>query len=120
MNIMNFTPHEINIIEESSCYRDESVRKWKSANPNVVTSIPSSGILSVKIEVRDAASVGGTPVRNKVVVGIDPIPDDCDIAIVSGMYASFSDDPRAYGVIDPVFDESGTRVIGCLAIGGVK
>jgi len=117
--IKNFTPHEINIIDAGSVESKPEIRKLVSTKPVIITSIPSNGMLNVKYEMVTGDPIDGIPTRIKKRVGIDPIPSECDVAIVSGLYASATDDPRAYTVIDPVFDESGKKVIGCLAIGKV-
>jgi len=119
LKVMNFTPHEVHIIDESSVESRPDIRKLVSENPIITKTIPSSGMLNVKYELQDGEEIEGIRTRNKVRVGIDPIPDECDVAIVSGLYASATTDPRAYSIIDPVFDTEGKRVIGCLAIGKV-
>jgi hypothetical protein len=129
--VKNFTPHTINIIDPSSVESKPEIRKLVSENPVVIASIPSDGMLNVQHKLTDSDPIkwvylgdgvsvtNDIPIRNKVRESIDPIPDDCDVAIVSGVYAAATDDPRAYTVIDPVYDSEGTRVIGCLAVGKV-
>ena len=122
MIIKNFTPHVINIIDESSVISKPEIRKLVSEteNPKIIMSIPSDGMLSVNFEMQDGEPINGIPVRIKKRVGIEYIPTDCDIAIVSALYASASDDKRCHTVIDPVFNVEGKTVIGCLAIGKVE
>lgn len=120
MKILNFTPHPISIIDFSSVEFDEVLRKYISRIPKITTIIKSSGMLSVRYQVSNGASVNGIPIRIKKKVGIDPIPSDCDVAIVSRLYATATSDKRAYSVIDTVFDPGGRRIIGALGIGKVN
>ena len=118
MKIGNFTPHSISLIDPASAKFDPAIRKFTSASPVVLQTIPSSGMLSCKYdEVTDLT--GPVPQKVKVLASIDPIPADVDLAIVSGLYASASSDPRVRTVIDPVFDETGTKILGCLFVGAV-
>ena len=119
MRIFNGTPHDVTIIDSKSVESRPEIRKLVSENPVVIAKIPSDGMLNVHFELVEGDPINGIPTRNKVRKDIDAIPQDADIAIVSGLYASTTDDPRAYTVIDPVYDTSGKKVIGCLAIGKV-
>jgi len=120
MNILNFTPHPINIICGTSVIFNKEIRKYVSTDPKIIKTITSSGMLSVKYEICNGASIDGIPIRIKKMTGIDPIPQGADIGIVSGLYASATKDDRAYSIIDPVFEPTGKRVIGSLGIGKVN
>jgi len=121
MKIGNFTPHDINIIDPALVTFKSGIRKYvvNSADYTILHSIPSNGMLSVSFE--EVIGVeAGLPCKVKRVVGFDPIPEEFDLAIVSGLYASFVDDTRVRSIIDPVFDQEGKKVVGCLFIGKVE
>ena len=117
---MNCTPHEINIIDFNSVTFDQTMRKYISEEPVFIESIPPSGVLlNVYYEMENGTRIKDIPVRIKRKDSIDPIPSKCTIAIVSRLYASASDDPRLYRIMDPVFTTDGKKVIGSLAIGRI-
>jgi len=117
MNIRNFTPHDINIIDPASTRVDPAIRKIVSDAPIIIRSIPSSGMLSLQFKEVTGKSVDGIPVRIKIMTSIDPIPEGIEVAIVSALYAAGAKDMRCYTVIDPVYTPDGRTVLGCLAIG---
>ena len=119
MQVCNYTPHNITIIDSISVKFKPEIRKYVTDAPVILKTIPSSGVLNVSFDVLAYDPLDGIPVRNKVRSTIDPIPEDCDVAIVSGLYASATNDQRAYSIIDPVYSLDGRTVIGCLAIGKV-
>lgn len=122
MKILNYTPHNINIIDVNSCTYDAKIRKYISENPEITQTIPSSGMLNAKFEIADMAPVDGIPQRNKVLTGCDPIPAG-DVIIVSALYYTAASGQDGFEklrtVIDPVFDATGTKIIGYLAIGRI-
>lgn len=116
MQILNFTPHPINFISPDSVRYNSSIKKIVSNDPKIYRVLESNGMLSVKYEITKGTSLDGIPIRVKNKLRIDPIPDYCDIAIVSSIYAAASDDPRAYTVIHVVFDPTGKKILGSLGI----
>lgn len=127
MNIFNFTPHTINIID--GAVFNPAVRKYEApATVKPVATIPSSGMLSAKMSTEPGQPVDNVPTFVKKVTGCDPLPDEVgpdDIVIVSALYATAyrqvnGDDKRIYTVADPVYapdDGSGKAVIiGCRGI----
>ena len=119
MKVLNCTPHQIDIVDPKTADFNPTMRKYTSENPTILMTIPASGIrLGVTYDIRTNMPIDGIPVKNKHLIGLDPVPD-VDVAIVSGLYASATTDPRVYSVIDPVFTPDGKKVVGCLAIGKV-
>ena len=124
MRILNFTPHDVVILDGAE-YRAD-IRKYVATDGTTeVARIPSSGILSAKITTESAESIDGIPVFRKVITGIDPIPDwvtNDDIIVVSALYASaylsWSKVRGLYTISDPVYDVNGDSisVIGCRGI----
>ena len=78
--------------------------------------IPTAGRLNARFACNTEDECG-LPVKVTTITSIDPIPDDCDLAIVSGLYASLSTDLRIRTVADPVYYAG--KVVGCLRIGRV-
>lgn len=125
MRIFNFTPHDI-VIMRGSEFKPEIRKYIRTVDTVEVTRIPSSGILSAKIETAFTDTVNGIPVYRKAVIGIDEIPDSVsadDIIIVSALYASayamiHGDTDQLYTISDPVYDVNGDSisVIGCRGI----
>lgn len=119
MAILNFTPHDLCIVE--NCSYDPKIRKFTctSEDLKIIKSIPSSGVLSARIDTVPGQPVNGIPTFVKKVAGCDPIPPEVgpeDIIVVSALYASafrqvYGDDTRLYTVADPVYDESDPRRI---------
>jgi hypothetical protein len=128
MNIFNFTPHTINIID--GAVFNPAVRKYEaSAEVKPVATIPSSGMLNAKMSTELGQPVNDIiPTFVKKVIGCDPLPDEVgpdDIVVVSALYATayrqvYGDDNRVYTVADPVYapdDGSGkATIIGCRGI----
>lgn len=120
MCLMNFTPHEINIIDVNSVNFNQTIRKFVSEDPLIIQTIPPSGVmLNVHYSMENGTRIKDIPVRIKRKESIDPVPSKCTIAIVSRLYASASHDPRLYRIMDPVFTPDGKKVIGSLAIGRI-
>lgn len=125
MRILNYTPHDIVILDGAE-YRAD-IRKYVTTNNTTeVARIPSSGILSAKIETAFTDTVNGIPVYRKAVIGIDEIPDSVsadDIIIVSALYASayaliHGDTDQLYTISDPVYEVNfdSISVVGCRGI----
>ena len=131
MRILNFTPHDVVILDGAE-YRAD-IRKYVATdNTTEVARIPSSGILSAKIETAFKDIVNGIPVYRKSVtgidkiIGIDEIPESVcadDIIVVSALYASayamiYGHTEQLYTISDPVYDVNGDSisVVGCRGI----
>jgi hypothetical protein len=120
MDIINCTPHAINIIDNATFNSD--LRKWTTSNPNIVATIPSSGVVSAKIDAVDLRPINGIPVMGKTIVGVDPLPEGDDaIYVVSALYASayrtiHGNVERLYTVSDPVYSEDGRTILGSRGI----
>ena len=119
MKILNMTSHEINIISEESVTFNPDIRKYISESPEVLETIPLSGMLNVVFESSAGDPIGKIPTRVKRIMSADPVPD-ADVIIVSALYVGAVKDDRLYTVIDPVFMPDGRTVIGCLAIGQIE
>ena len=126
--IYNFTPHDVNIIQEDDTRFDSSIRKYvadESVTP--LMTIQSSGMLSAKMDREYIGLSDGCPIYQKVYRDVDPIPDYVgadDKVIVSALYYTAyqvvygSIDPRLVTIMDPVYDASDTRrTIGSIGIG---
>ena len=122
-NILVAVPHDIHIIEGSTF--NPALRKWVGGD-HVKTLAKSGIVLSAKIVtepvMQDPAEI---PIFSKKITGFDSIPmehNDCDIVIVSALYASAaismgsSDIHRLYTVADPVYTEDGNSFLGCRGI----
>jgi hypothetical protein len=120
MKIFNGTPHNINIIDQSSCTFNPSFRKWVSENPTITKSIPSNGMLNAKIESAITEVIEGITIYSKNIIDCDPLPKDYDIYIVSAIYAVAAQKSNitedVYVISEPVFDITGMKVLGCLGI----
>ncbi|NLZ54040.1 MAG: hypothetical protein GX892_13025 [Thermoanaerobacteraceae bacterium] len=118
--VYNGTPHSINIIE--GAIFDPSIRKYVARGEvTMVTSIPSNGVLSAKIDTVNLPDIDGIPVYGKAIVGCDPLPEGYDLYIVSALYASAvraqgGDTSKLYTVADPVYTEDGRTILGCRGI----
>lgn len=118
-NIVNNTPHNINIIDPKDCHFDSTIRKWV-ADPDVipVMTIPSSGPLNARISTIDTDPIGNIPIFDKRIDGCDPLPDDDAVHVVSALYASAylkggGDPSRILLVADPVMSTDGKTFVGC-------
>lgn len=120
MKITNLTPHNINIINQESCTFKPEFRKWVTENPQITKSIPSSGMVSAKINSIISGNIDGIPEYDKEIVGLDSLPEGYDIYIVSAIYAVAAQkakiDKPIYVITEPVFDLEGKTVLGCLGI----
>lgn len=122
MTILNFTPHVLNFFNSNDVVFDASIRKnvaKDGATPFLT--IPSSGMLSAKIDTVDGDPVAGIPTFIKKVTGCDPLPAVDSPVVVSALYAvaaqkSGLDMSRVFTVADPVFSADGRTVLGCLGI----
>lgn len=121
--IHNFTPHPVNIITGSTF--DPSIRKYiADASTDPATVIPSSGMLSARLETVEAEAINDIPVFMKRVVGCDPLPDsvgDDDIIVVSALYVSayrsvYGNTERLFTIADPVYTPDGKTILGCRGI----
>ena len=94
MQIINNTPHTINIYSEKSVDFNEKSRKWilRSGEKPVAQIEPSGVILDAKFGYAqvDEIEVGSTTVAvmERCVVEMDVFPDDGNYHIVSEFYAS--------------------------------
>jgi len=116
----NGTPHAINIVDKATVTFNASIRKYVSAEPVIVLSIPSNGMLSAKVKTVETAPMDGVPVFIKVFEGVDELPD-AGVIIVSAMYASAAratgaSTQRLYTVADPVYTTDGKTIVGSLGI----
>lgn len=125
MKIYNFTPHEVTIVTGAE-FRPEIRKYVRTDRTETVTAIPSSGVLSARIESCDLEPINGIPVIGKKITACDPLPaevGDGDIVIVSALYATaftriHGNDARLYTIADPVYviDGRATTIIGCRGI----
>lgn len=121
-NIVNYTPHALNFFGPGAVEFRPEMRKWvalEGMQPSF--SIPSSGMLSAKIETAPSEQLGGIRVFSKQVTGCDPLPEKGNVVIVSALYAMAAgkmqmDMSRVFTVADPVFSQDGRTVLGCLGI----
>ena|SRR5690606_25375791 len=122
MTILNFTPHSLNFFNADDASFDASIRKWVAKDgATPFATIPSSGMLSAKIDTVDGDPVAGIPTFVKKVTGCDPLPAGSDVVVVSALYAAAAaksglDMSRIYTVADPVFSPDGRTVLGCRGI----
>lgn len=130
VSVFNGTPHSITIIG-NSVYKPE-IRKWVIPNgmePVILGSIPSSGILSAKIEstepvpllIEGSDGVISIPSFGKKVTGVDELPSGYSVYIVSALYASAYSKVHGnmnclYTVADPVYSEDGRTILGSRGI----
>lgn len=123
--IFNGTPHEINIINRDTVVFNESIRKYTSDKPEIITTIPKNYVLSAQIATEEdgitETALGEIPTFKKKVVGCDSLPEDYDIIIVSALYAHAAklagyDTTKLYTVSDPVYSTDGKTILGCLGI----
>jgi len=122
MTILNFTPHVLNFFSADSVSFDATIRKnvvKDGATPSHV--IPSSGMLSAKIDTVADGDINGIPVFKKQVTGCDPLPEGDSLVVVSALFATAAqkqglDMNRIFTVADPVFSADGRTVLGCLGI----
>lgn len=122
MAIFNGTPHELNFVTNGVA--DTAIRKLVipfGEEPEIVMSIPSSGMLSAKIETVQTESIDGIPVFAKRVTGCDPIPEDYEVIVVSALYVSAAramglETSRLYTVADVVYSQDGRTILGCRGI----
>jgi hypothetical protein len=122
MAIFNGTPHAINIITNG--VSDPQIRKMvvpAGVEPEISTVIPSHGMLSAKISTVEAEPIGGIPIFSKVITGIEPIPAEYDVVIVSALYVSAAraaglPTDKLYTVADPVYSPDGRTILGCRGI----
>ena len=120
--IYNGTPHVINICINGEFNPD--IRKFVVADgvePEIVSSIRSSGVLSAKINTIDSKPINGIPVFSKEIAGCDPLPEGYDIYIVSALYASAArmvglDMSRIYTIADPIYTADGRTILGSRGI----
>lgn len=87
--IFNGTPHPINVIANS--VSDPTIRKMvvpADVKPEIVVSIPSTGVLSAKIDSIDLEPINDIPAFGKKIASCDPIPEGYDVVIVSALYVS--------------------------------
>jgi hypothetical protein len=118
INIINNTPHAINVIDPDDCRFDTTIRKWV-ADPNVtpVVTIPSSGPLNADIITVDVDPVDKIPMFAKAIRGCDPLPNDGAIHIVSALFASAfikggGNPNRILLEADPVMSPDGKTFLG--------
>ena len=120
INIVNNTPHVINVIAPADCRFDPRIRKWV-ADPGTVPviSIPTSGVvLNADIISVDIDPVGDIPMFAKGIRGCDDLPNDGCVHVVSALFASAflkkgGDPSRILLVADPVMSPDGKSFIGC-------
>ncbi len=120
--IFNGTPHSINIIDPSSVVFDEKNRKYVSANPIIVKTIMSDGLLNARLEKRTGEKINGeiSTVTTKVVT-VDNLPDGYDYYIVSALYlgaakACGKDTGKFLTIGDPVYSVDGLKPMGTLTL----
>lgn len=122
--VFNFTPHAV-VIMTGAEFRPEIRKYVRTSATTAVCWIPSSGMLNAKMTTEESEPINGIPTFAKVIVGVDPIPDEVgpeDIVVVSALYASAYQrihgiDSRLYTVADPVYDDDyGMRIVGCRGI----
>lgn len=113
IKIFNGTPHNINIVE--GAVFNASIRKYVGGE--VVSSIPSNGILNASISTVKQADIAGIPIYEKKIWGCDDLPYGYDMYIVSALYSSAIQKEgvcsKVYTVADPVYTEDGNSFIGC-------
>ena len=113
--IKNYTSHDIHIIKLDDHVWQEG-RKWVAdSGVSVARTVLKGKVLNADFEMLES-DIDGIKVIDKRVISIDEIPEDCDVAIVSAMYAAASNDERIFTIMNKVFSEDG-RILGCLAIG---
>lgn len=120
MKVFNGTPHEIKMINPDSVTWDDSRRKYVSAEPEIVHSFASNGVLNAKIEdLPDGELLPGVPLLKRTVTGFDPLPDGYDWYICSALYAVANPDENILVVANPVYHPKKDWVIGCLHLSGI-
>lgn len=118
--IRNFTPHPVNIINNSEF--SPEIRKYvapEGTTPSVT--IPSEGMLNAKIDTIPGPEIDdGIPTFVKNIVGCDPLPElgPDDHIVVSALYASAvratgGDTSKLLLVADPVMTPDGKTFLGC-------
>jgi hypothetical protein len=117
MKIYNSTPHSINIIVASTFKFDASIRKFVTDNPEIELSIPAMGMLNAQFE-EVLKSTSPVKIKEKKIVGVDPLPEGYDIYIVSALYATAygatcGNMDKLYTVCNPVYSLDGRTIFGC-------
>ena len=115
--MLNLTPHTISIIDQNSVTFKPEIRKFVSESPIILKTIPSSGMVSVSFKEEYRQDIDGVPCKMKWADSVDPLPSGNESCIVSALYYSTNPDRRCYTIVDPVYDITGTKVIGCLGVG---
>jgi hypothetical protein len=121
MHIVNLTPHDIKIISNGVFNAD--LRKFTTDDPEIVISIPSSGVVSATLTTVEIEPINGVPVFDKKITGVDPLPegDDDTIYVVSALYASayrkiHGNADKLYTIADPVYSTDGRTILGSRGI----
>jgi len=130
VKILNTTPHPIHIFNPEQVYYDEKRRKHFLKNKDekpVVIIEPSGILLNVKTKYILQEVKGGIPIYIKLIEGIDPLPGEHDILIVSKTYANTALQfnlkglERLYTVSQTVYtNKNNPRPIGCLGLNKIK
>jgi hypothetical protein len=129
MKLLNCTPHPLVVFrEEDVVFMPEHRKAFvKEGATPLMTIAPSGVLLNVQWGQPKTELVGeGIPVRRKPVTGIDAIPEDADMVIVSALFASTAlatgapGVQRLFTISDPVYaDPSNPRPVGCLGFAPV-
>jgi hypothetical protein len=129
MKVLNCTPHPLVVFREEDTVFSPEHRKFfvKEGAQPALTIAPSGVLLNVQWGQPKTELVGeGIPVRRKPVTGIDAIPEDADMVIVSALFASSAlaagvqGCDRLFTIADPVYaDPSNPRPVGCLGFAPV-
>src|SRR5690606_41800933 len=86
MTILNFTPHSLNFFNVGDASFDASIRKWVAKDgATPFATIPSSGMLSAKIDTVDDDPVACMPTFAKKVAACDSLPAGREVVVVSAL-----------------------------------
>jgi len=124
LKIYNGTPHKINIYKKEDTEYKPEIRKYivKDGAKPIIT-IDSNGLLNAKIEYTEKEVKDNITIYKMNATGVDTVPENYDIVIVSNLFATVAKDfniegvDKLYTVANPVYDNSeNPRPVGCLGL----
>lgn len=110
--IINNTPHDVNVVVGATFVPD--VRKYMGGH--VIATFTPEGMLQAHVDVKADGAMGDVPMMRRVVTGIDPVPDDGAMHIVSAQYFSAAQaagaDTSRLLTVGPVVVDDDRRIVG--------
>ncbi len=120
MNIRNFTPHPVIILQDNAYVKPE-IRKLVTPNPIPIQRFESEGMLSADQEWIDAEPINEIRTLKMILKPSSQQPAENEYYIISTMYLialkeAGLDTSRYLTIGKMVFDEEGKTVVGCLGL----